>query len=432
MQSRKISRWVTGAAVLTIAATSVLASSAGATAETGTDAAPRVWAGSWAAAVTHGNAFGSTKAGFNNQSVRMIVHTTVGGEKVRIRFSNLYGDQAVRIGAATVAKPDTGTPSLSDIDPATLRPLSFGGAAGAVMTKGSELLSDPVDLPVGDQQDLVVTAYFPTPTGPTTFHGQSQQHNFVGDTDLTGATSGAGFGITRTCCWFFLSGVDVLRAKSGGAVVVLGDSIGDGNGTTLNANKRWPDLLAARLLAAHENGKAPGVLNLSLAGNRLTHEGTEPGAGGFPGFDQLGVNALARLDEDVYGETGVDTVVTDLGINDIWMSGDPAETIIAALRQINQQAKQRGLRSIVCTLAPYEGHGAEGVWTPAKEATRQAVNEYLRGSDEFDGLIDFDAVLRDPAHPSRLLAAYDSGDHIHPNDAGNQAMADAVDLALVS
>jgi len=390
----------------------------------------RQWAGTWMAAVTHGNSFGSTNAGFNNQSVRLIVHTTVSGSGVRIKLSNEDGDQAVTVGHATVANPDASTATQSDIDAASLHQLTFGGQPSAVMNKGAELLSDPVDMAVGNEQDLVVTVYFPTPTGPTTFHGTSRQTNFVGATDLANDVGGTGFTITRTCCWFFLSGVDVLRHTNYGPVVVLGDSLGDADGSTLDAHTQWPAQLYSRLLAARGND-APAVLNASLSGNRLNHEGTEPGAGDFPGFAQLGTNALARLDDDVFDQIGTRTVITDLGINDIWMSNDSAAAIIASLRQINQQLKEHGAVSLVATLAPYKGNGGPGVWTPEKDATRQAVNAYLRGSDEFDGVIDFDAVLRDPADPAQLRPAYDSGDHIHPNDLGNKAMADAISLQLL-
>lgn len=427
-------RWhvIASAAALLVAGTPAVVASAGPDSTPGARGDRAVWAGSWAAAVTRGNATGLTNTGLNNQSVRMVVHTSVGGPRLRVRLSNIYGEQAVQVGRATIARPNTATADdHSDIDPASLRELRFNGAASATMNRGAELLSDPVDFPVGDQQDLVLTVHFPTPTGPVTFHGQSRQTNFIGATDLTSAADGAGFTIRPNCCWFFLSGIDVQRRHSPGSVVVLGDSIGDGNGSTVNANKRWPDLLADRLIDARPDVRTPGVLNLSLAGNRLNHEGPEPGAGGFPGYHELGPNAVSRLDEDVFAQTDARTVVTHLGINDIWMSGDSAEQIIAALRQINQQVKARGLRSLVATLTPYEGHGNPGVWTPEKEATRQAVNAYLRGSGEFDGLLDFDRVLRDPAQPSRLLPAYDSGDHIHPNDAGNQAMADAVPLRLL-
>ncbi|MEU4569195.1 SGNH/GDSL hydrolase family protein [Micromonospora sp. NPDC023956] len=421
------------AAALLVTATPAVVASAGPSADANrNDRSRDVWAGTWAAAVTRGNSVGLTNNGLNNQSVRMVVHTTVGGDRVRIRLSNIFGEQAVTLGRATVAKPNTSTPAdLSDIDTTTLRELTFGGSATATMNRGGELLSDPINLRVGEQQDLVVTLHFPTSTGPVTFHGQSRQTTYIGATDLTGAAGGAGFTIRPDCCWFFLSGVDVERRKSPGAVVVLGDSIGDGNASTVNANKRWPDYLADRLIDTRSEVRTPGVLNASLAGNRLNHEGTEPGAGGFPGYYELGPNAVARLNEDVFAQTGVRTVVTHLGINDIWMSGDSAESIIASLRQINQQVRQRGLTSLVATLTPYQGHGAEGVWTAEKEATRQAVNAYLRGSTEFDGVLDFDRVLRDPAQPSRLLPAYDSGDHIHPNDLGNKAMADAVNLRLL-
>jgi lysophospholipase L1-like esterase len=389
------------------------------------------WANTWMAAVTHGDSAGSTQRGFNNQSVRLIVHTTISGSEVRIRLSNQHGDQSITVGHATVAKPDLATPTSVDVDPSTLHELRFGGQASAVIQKGATLLSDPVRLPVGSQQDLLVSVYFPTPTGPTTFHSTSRQTNYVGATDLADDVTGAGYTTTRTCCWFFLSGVDVLREDATGPVVVLGDSLGDSNGSTLDANTRWPNLLYARLVAA-EGKDAPAVLNASLAGNRLNHEGTEPGAGGFPGFDELGRNVQARLSDDVFAEIGPRTVITDLGINDIWMSDDSAAAIIGTLSQLNQQLHEHGLRSVVATLGPYQGMGSADQWTPEKEATRQAVNDYLRHSYEFDGVIDFDKVLRDPANPAQLLPAFDSGDHIHPNDAGNQAMANAVSLSLVS
>src|SRR6185503_4883941 len=168
---------------------------------------------------------------------------------------------------------------------------------------------------------------------------------------------------------------------------------------------------------------APPVLNASLGGSRLNHEGNEPGAGGFPGFNELGRNATARLSDDVFSAIDPQTVISDLGINDIWMNDDSASAIITTLRQLNSQIQQHGLRSLVATLSPYQGLAGDGVWTPEKEATRQAVNDWIRHNTEFDGVVDFDRVLRDPANPAALLPAYDSGDHIHPNDLGNQVMA---------
>lgn len=430
------------AAAVTLVGTSVLLSGAGvsALAANGNSQGNQgnaQWANTWMAAVAHGDSAGSTHNGLNNQSVRLIVHTTIGGSQVRIRLTNQHGDQAVTVGQATVAKPDLSTANEADIVPSTLKELRFNGQPSAVMQKGATLLSDPVSLPVGSQRDLVVSVYFPTPTGPTTFHSTSMQTNFVGPTNLVDQTSGAGYTTTRTCCWFFLSGVDVTASDAAGPVVVLGDSLADSNGSTLDANHRWPNFLYARL-ASSEGNDAPAVLNAGLAGNRLNHDGTEPGAGGFPGFDELGSNALGRLDDDVFAETNPRTVITDLGINDIWMSDDSADAIIATLRQLNQQIKQHGLRSLVATLGPFEGlapfdpSDPNLVWTPEKEATRQAVNDYLRHSTEFDGVIDFDKVLRDPANPAQLKPSLDSGDHIHPNDLGNQLMANAVPLGLLS
>ncbi|MEI8408365.1 MULTISPECIES: SGNH/GDSL hydrolase family protein [unclassified Kribbella] len=391
------------------------------------------WVGTWATAVTHGNAAGSTNLGLTDQSVRLVVRPTVGGDRIRIRLSNIYGEKTVTVGAATVAKPNKSTPELSDIDPATLRTLTFNGAGTASMIKGSELLSDPVDLKLGNLDDLVVSLYFPENTGPTTFHGSSIQENFVGPSNLVTQPGGTAYTLTRRCCWFFLSGVDVETDKSKGSIVVLGDSITDGTASTFNANNRWPDQLAERLIASADPwDKVPSVLNAGLAGSRLNHEGSEPSDNGaFPGFNEVGVNSLARLNEDVFAQTGVRTVITELGVNDIWMSDDSAAEIIGALRQVNTQVKERGLRSLVSTITPFEGIGGTDSWTPAKEATRQAVNSYLRSSKEFDGVLDFDKVLRDPAAPSKLNPAYDSGDHIHPNDAGYQAMAASVPLKLV-
>lgn len=420
-----------GAAVLIAVAVPTLVSSASAQEEGLENNRTRHWAGSWATAVTAAEPTGTSRTGLNNQSVRSIVHTSVGGERIRIRLSNVFGENAVTVGHATVAKPNTSTPELSDVDPGTVRDLTFNGSVTTKMHRGAELISDPVDLPVGDLQDLVVTVFFPEATGPTTWHATTRQSNFVGDGDLSTAAGGSGFTIKRDCCWYFLSGVDVLRDKPAGSIVVLGDSMADGNGSTLNANTRWPDFLAKRLVEEIEDEKVPGVLNASLAGNRLNHEGPEPGAGGFPGFAQLGTNAAARLNEDVFPQTGVRTVIVDLGINDIWMTGDSAESIISSLRQLATQLHERGLRMVVCTLGPYEGFRLEGSWTPEKEATRNAVNDFLRGSHEFDGLIDFDALLRDPAQPSKIRAEFDAGDHIHPNDVGAKAMADAVPLNLV-
>lgn len=439
MKSPRKWRSAGGAVVVAVAAAALVSSGSSAANERGFDnnGHSRDWVGSWATAVTAGEPTGRSHTGFANETIRMITHISVGGDKIRVRLSNIFGEGTVTIGRATVAKPNTSTPALQDIDGTTLRDLKFNGQTTTTILKGQELLSDPVDLRVADLSDLVVTVFVPVTTGPVTWHATSQQSSFSGAGDLSTVVDGTGYTTRRDCCWYFLSGVDVLRDRANGSIVVLSDSMGDANGSTLNGNKRWPDLLAKRLIDNRRHGRVPGVLNASLAGNRLNHEGPEPGAGGFPGFVQLGTNAGARLNEDVFPQTGVHTVIFDLGINDIWMTGDSADAIIDSIRKTGAQVRERGLRFVVATLGPYEGFEVDGVvtpdneWTPAKEATRNAVNQFLRTTREFDGLIDFDRVLRDPAAPSKLKAEFDSGDHIHPNDAGNQAMADAVPFHLL-
>lgn len=388
------------------------------------------WIGSWSAGLAHGEATGFTATGLNNQSARYVVRPSVGGDKVRIRFSNIYGDRPIQIGAATVAKADTTTPVQSDIDVASKRTLTFGGSPTAVMNKGAELLSDPVNLNVADLSTLVISVFYPTATGPTTWHASATQQNFFGPGDLTDAADGTPYITTRACCWTFLSGVDVKTEKSDGAIVVLGDSIADGLLSTLNGNNRWPDQLAERLAADNRPGM-PGVLNVGMAGNRLLEDSGGPILGAPSGIEQLGVNALARLNEDVFGQTKPSAVITHLGVNDIWMNNATSEQIIAALKQINSQLHEHGIRSLGATITPYEGFATPGGWSPEKEATRQAVNSWIRTNHEFDGVIDFDKAVRDPAAPGKLLAQYDGGDHIHLSDAGYQAMADSIPLQLV-
>jgi hypothetical protein len=250
----------------------------------------KAWVGSWATAMTRPEATGLSRNGFNDQSVRYLVRPSVGGDKVRIRLSNVFGEKAVRVGAATVAKPDLSTPDLKDVVASTRRVLTFNGATAATMNKGAELLSDPVDLRLADLDQLAVSLYFPTATGQLTWHAASSQSSFYGPADLVNDTSGAGFVQTRACCWHFLSGVDVQTNRNVGSVVVLGDSIADGFNSTPNANNRWTDQLAERLAA--DRRPDPGILNLGIAGNRLTRDGTDPILGG-PGLEQLGLNALA-------------------------------------------------------------------------------------------------------------------------------------------
>jgi lysophospholipase L1-like esterase len=375
------------------------------------------WVGSWATAITRA---GTSQLGFDNQTIRMTVHLSVGGDAVRIRLANNFGTQAAAIGKATVGVPTA--PASADIVPGTVKTLTFQGSESATMLKGADLLSDPVKMDVPAGSDLVVSVFFPTPSGPAPFHLTARQtvRIYAGDhtTDVSGAGQTSAFRSS-----FFIAGVDVLSRRSQGAVVVLGDSISDGNGSTVDANTRWPDFLAARTRATPQRGDDVGVLNEALAGNRVNHDGTEAPLG----FEALGLNGLARLDSDVYGQTGVETVILELGVNDDLFSVDPADKIIAGLKQLNAQLKNKGLRVLACTLVPFNGFSSPE-WTPEKETIRQAVNAFIRGSHDFNGVVDIDKVLRDPADPTKLRAEFDSGDHIHPNDAGSKAIADAVPL----
>jgi lysophospholipase L1-like esterase len=375
------------------------------------------WTGTWASALTAAPAqnTGGSLVGFNNQSVRMVVHTSVGGQKVRIRLSNAFGADAITVGRATVGLPvAAGSP---DLVAGSVRTLTFSGSESVLIVKGSDVVSDPVDFEVEGLQDLAVSLFFPTPTGQTTWHWTSRETAWIYDGDRAADTSGSGFARTRTS-FYFLAGVDVASHFASGSVVVLGDSISDGFMNTFDANHRWPDELAKRIVQTMPDVGDPGVLNESLSGNQVTRDGLN--------FAGVGTSALARLDTDVFGQTGVRAVIIELGVNDIHISSDSPERIITGLRQLTTQLHEKGIQVLVCTIGPFEGYPT---WTPDKEVVRAAVNEFLRGShNEFDTLVDMDAVFRDPAAPTKMRVEFDSGDHIHPNDTGASALAAAVPL----
>ncbi|RKE00401.1 lysophospholipase L1-like esterase [Catellatospora citrea] len=412
----KRSRAVAALAGLCLVATTLVAAAGPAS-----GGLPPRWVGSWGTALTAPSLAntGSSLNGFTDQSIRQLVRISLGGQKVRLRFTNAYGTGPLTIGRASVGLPVTaGSPTLQ---PGSIRQVTFGGGTSTVVYKGAEVISDPVDLPVSTLQELAVTLYLPTPTGATSWHWTARQTSYIYAGDKADTADGSG----QTAAYnhfYYLAGVEVFTPTGLGTVVVLGDSISDGSGATLNANTRWPDYLAGRVTGTWPALGDPGVLNVSLAGNQVTRDGLTLNS------PALGDSALARLDDDVFSQPGVRTVIVELGINDVHLSGYPADRIIGGLRQLAVQAKDRGVRVVVATLGPFEGYSS---WTPEKEAVRQAVNTWLRGDNEFDALLDFDKVLRDPAAPSKVLPAYDSGDHIHPNDTGAQALAAAVPLWLL-
>ncbi len=410
-------RVVAGLAGLGLAAASLVAAAGPAS-----GGIPPRWVGTWGTALTAPSLAntGSSLNGFADQSIRQIVRVSLGGDKIRLRFTNAYGTGPLTIGHATVGLP--AAPGSPTLQAGSVREVTFnGGNASATVYKGAEILSDPVDLTVAGTSELAVTIHLPTPTGATSWHWTARQTSYIYAGDRAADPDGTG----QTAAYnhfYYLAGVEVSTKTGLGTVVVLGDSISDGSGSTLGANTRWPDYLASRINSTWPALGDPGVINVALAGNQVTKDGLAINS------PALGDSALARLDDDVFAQPGVRSVFVELGINDVHLSGFSAEQIIGGLKQLAAQAEARGLRTVVATLGPFEGYST---WTADKEAVRQAVNTWLRGDTGFDGLVDFDQILRDPANPSKVLPAYDSGDHIHPNDTGAQALANAVPLWLL-
>lgn len=374
------------------------------------------WVGTWSVAVTEPAASGTSAEGFTDTTLRQVAHVSIGGDQVRLRISNAYGEEPLLVSAVTVsprADWGSGTP---EIDVSQLAPVTFDGERSVTIPAHAEWISDPVDLEVPDDSDLVVSMHLPGPTGPATTHRAGYATSFTAPGD---ATEDAGDAFTALdTSRYYLEGVDVV-SRARGAVVFFGDSITDGVVSTVDANLRYPDQVADRFLAHPSVVRQCGVLNAGISGNRvLLDRGTS------------GDSALARFDRDVLGQTGEISVVLMLGINDIGNSRGALEPeeLIAVYRQFITRAHEEGLRVFGATLTPYEG---AGYYSEAGEEDRQAVNEWIRTSGEFDGVVDFDAAVRDPDNPGRILPAYDVGDHLHPNDAGFTAMAAAVPLGEV-
>jgi lysophospholipase L1-like esterase len=357
---------------------------------------------------------GAPPLNFNNQTLRQIVHTTIGGNRVRVVLSNAFGTSPLEIGKAQIAPRDKG----EKLAMASAHALTFSGRGSATIPPGAVLFTDAVTLSVEAQTDLAIDLYLPgdsaASNSPVTTHSGALQTSFVSTTgDYVGQ---ADFPVmTTTQSWFFLARVEVTAAESVGAVVTFGDSITDGSRSTPDTNNRWPDHFARRL--ATQNIRM-AVLNEGIAGNRVLADGA-------------GVSALARFDRDVLAQTGATHVVVLESINDIGLARtNPTPTVadlIAAHQQLIERAHARGLKIYGATLTPFEG---AAYWTMEGEAKRQAVNEWIRTSKAYDGVIDFDAAVRDPAAPTKLLPQYNPGDNLHMNDAGYEAMANGVDLSL--
>ncbi|MGO9256147.1 MAG: SGNH/GDSL hydrolase family protein [Bryobacteraceae bacterium] len=351
--------------------------------------------------------------GFHDQTARMMVRASIGGRRLRVKLENAFGSAPVDIGAAHIALRGKDSAIVEGSD----RALAFDGKPGCTLGPGVVLLSDPVDLPVEPLADLAVSLYFPGDTGAPTNHATALHTTYVKEGNATDAAAIADAATTQSYYW--LAGIDVEAPAAAGAIVAFGDSITDGARSTSETNHSWPALLAARLAAKKETAHI-GVANQGIGGNRVLRDGT-------------GASALARLDRDVFSQSGVKWLMVLEGINDIGHAATTpsenvtAEDLIAAHRQIVEQAHAHGIRVIGCTLTPYEGATYS---RETGEAVREALNTWIRTGGAYDAVVDFEAATRDAQNPKRIRSEFDPGDHLHPNDAGYQAMADSVDLSI--
>jgi lysophospholipase L1-like esterase len=366
-----------------------------------------------------------------DQTVRERVRVSIGGAQIRIRLSNEYGSSPIVIGSATVAMPN----DPSSVKSGSIQTVTFAGRNSVTIAAGAPVLSDPVAFPVAYGAEISVSIYFPKRVATPTLHLLALKHAVVSQHgDHTHAEKIEGGTVSESIA---VSAVLVPAQPSQRLVVAFGDSVTDGDRSTLDADRNWPSDLIRRLGKSAEGSKV-GVVNEGIVGNRLLSDCFMASVGCF------GVSALARFDRDALALPGVTHIVLLEGINDIGFPGatlggqllaDPAdvrtaEDLIDAYRQLISRAHARGVKLIGATIIPFEGVIVPGYYSEAKEATRQALNKWIRTSASFDGVIDFDAVLRDPDHPSRLLPRFASKDLLHPNDTGYQAMADAIDRAL--
>lgn len=386
------------------------------------------WIGTWGASpspqLTDPGQMLSNHLLFEDQTIREIVRTSAGGNSVRVRLSNAYGRESITIGAAHLALRDHESSTLATSDHA----LTFGGRPFVTIPPDATVLSDTVPLQVPPLSDLAISLYLPKAAAAAGIHYSAQQTCYIGSGNQTATPS---FQASATITsWVFLTGLDVAALSNAVTVVAFGDSITDGAMSTVDANRRWPNILAVRLAADHNGRAAIGVLDEGIGGNRILHD---------PASEiRFGVNALARFDRDVLAQPGIRYAIVLEGINDIGHAGQSApisqevsaDDIIAGLKQMIERAHEKGLKIFGGTLTPFEGTVYPGYFTPQKEIKRKAVNEWIRTGHAFDGVIDFDKAVRDPEHPDRMLPAYDGGDHLHPSDAGYKAMGEAIDLSL--
>jgi len=376
------------------------------------------WVATWGASAA---VPAPTAQAFDNQTLRLIAHPSIGGDAVRVRIANTFGTKPLVIGNVTIALQATGAATKQG----SMRPVTFGGQTSTVIPPGALLVSDEVKLVVPAQQNLSVSIFISRDTGPATTHPVAVQTSYVsGAGDFSSSSDAAPFE-NQIKVWPFLSQIEVLAKKGSHTIVAFGDSITDGYQSTVDTNRRWPDELARRLVDA---GYPVGVVSEAISGNRVLHDA-------LPARTVFGPNGLSRFLRDALDVDGESHIIVLLGINDFGMgaaSRNPdeevsADQIIAGLEQFATRGHLRGIKVIGATLTPF---GRAAYFSAAGEEKRLAVNAWIRSTKDFDGVVDFDAVVRDPNQPSQLRAEFDSGDHLHPSDAGYLAMGNSIALSL--
>lgn len=403
------------ALVITCAACSVLSASA-----------QTHWIATWAASASRQPATAADRSqahfDLNNQTTREVVHVSLGGDRLRVRLSNEFGSETVQIGAAHVASCDEN----ANIRPGTDHALTFSDRSNFAIPPNAPYISDPVNMTLAPDSNLCISLFIPKQTAAAGIHYDALQKNYLAPGDVTGSPNLPPSTISINS-WLFLAGVDVVEPEAAATIVAFGDSITDGARSTLNANHRWPNILAGRLIAAHRD---LAVVDSGIGGNRILHDASDNIA--------FGVNGLSRFERDALGEPGAKYVIVLEGINDLGHPGGSAplsqsvtaDDLIAGLKQMIARAHEHQIKIFGATLTPFEGTPFPGYYTPEKEKERERLNDWIRTSGAFDGVIDFDKAVQDPANPIRMQEQFNSGDHLHPNDAGYKAMGEAINLSL--
>jgi lysophospholipase L1-like esterase len=368
------------------------------------------WTGSWASSMQAPLEDGISNEGFSNQTVRMIVKPHIDGKNVRIRLSNVFSPEALKLEQVHIAVSKGGPEVESDTD----QKVTFDGKEKVTIPAGETKWSDPLDFKVRSDGKLAVSVFIREKTGPVTWHPRSMQTNYITSGNKAGSSDFGAYEQEEQS-WFWLDAVDVLADSSmKGSIVVLGSSIANGNHSTPDTDHRWPDYLANRM---KQSDIQMSLVNAGISGNQLIESTPDKGE-----------SALERIERDVFDQTGIKSVILHQGLNDIRHHPEySADDIIDKMKEIIEKTHDRGLKIYGGTLTPYKGSGR---YTAEGEKVRQEVNDWIRTSGEFDGVIDFDKAVRDPEDPERYLPEYDAGDHLHPNDAGYEKMAEAVDLSM--